>query len=153
MLHRIVSRSVVALAATAFLASCEDNTTGTPLPPPAASTAVYVTAVEPAEGYGFADLAVTLPSGTDTVITVVSPSPVFYVAYPDGEVAVGQNINFSINLPGLLQSTTATVDDDGFVSPGYWAVGDRPVQRIIASPVSGNPAFIDVDTTEPEEED
>jgi hypothetical protein len=151
MLHRIVSRSVVALAATAFLASCEDNTTGTPLPPPPASTAVDVTPVEPAAGYGFAELAVTLPNGTDTTVTVVSPSPVFHVAFPDGELAAGQTINFSLTLPGLLESTSATVGSDGFVSPGYWAVGDRPVQRIIASPASGNPGIIDVDTTEPEE--
>jgi hypothetical protein len=160
MLHRIVSRSVVVLAATAFLASCEDNTTGTPLTPPPASTAVYVNVVEPDGGYATEQRSVTL-LGVDTVVTVADPDPVFEVLYPDGTPAVGQVVTFNVNLPGFVQQSKDTVDAEGLVSPGYWVMARpcppltapetfcRGVQRIIATPVSGNTGFIDVavDTT------
>jgi len=167
MLHRIVSRSVVVLAATAFLASCEDNTTGTPLTPPPASTAVYVIAVEPVDGYAVEQVTITIPEiggvpAHDTVVTVVTPDPVFSVVYPglDESPAVGQVITFSLNLPGLLAQGKDTVDAGGLVSPGRWIVGDpcppetgdfcRPVHRVIAAPTAGNTGFIDVDTTLPD---
>lgn len=154
MLHRIVSRSVVVLAATAFLASCEDNTTGTPLTPPPASTAVYVNAITPDSGYGVKDTTITIPElagvpAHDTVVTIASPNPEFEVVTPEGDAATGQVITFNLNLPGLLQQTKDTVPESGLVSPGYWVLGDRAVQRVIASPVSGSTGFIDVDTTPP----
>lgn len=152
MLHRIVSRSVVVLAATMFLASCEDNTTGTPLTPPDPSTAVYVTPVIPDGGYTTEEVSLNI-GGVDTLVTVVSPNPVFEVVYPDGTPGTGQTINFNINLPGLLQDTKGTVGSDGLVSPGYWVIGERPVQRIIASPASGEAGYIDIDQTPPEPED
>ncbi len=152
MLHRIVSRSVVVLAATVFLASCEDNTTGTPLPPPDPSTAVYVTPVIPVGGYTTEEVTLNI-AGVDTTVTVVSPEPIFEVVFPDGTPAAGQAINFSLNLPGLLETNRGTVDASGFVSPGYWVLGDRPVQRVIAAPASGDPGYIDVDQTPPEPEE
>lgn len=168
MLHRIVSRSVVALAATAFLASCEDNTTGTPLPPPTPSTAVYVSAVEPAEPYTVVDQAITLPDGSVEILPTVQPELVFQVLNPDGTIPVGQTITFTVNLPGFVENQTAVVDANGFVSPGYWVVGSpcetpypsvgevpfcRPLQRVIAAPVAGDAAYIDVQTAPPEEEE
>ena len=174
MLHRIVSRSVVVLAATAFLASCEDNTTGTPLTPPPASTAVYVSEVAPAEGYVITEATITLPSGTDTTVFVVSPDPVFEVKYPDGTAGAGQVITFNLNLPGLIAQTKDTADAAGLVSPGQWVVAQvcpnpapeppaepvfcRPTQSVIAQPVAGNAAVVTVDAVfppiepEPEEE-
>jgi len=155
MLHRMVSRSVVVFAATAFLASCEDNTTGTPLTPPPASTAVYVNPVEPVGGYTVAQRTINL-GGVDTTVTVASPDPVFEVVYPEGNAAVGQVITFNVNLPGFVQQTRDTVvDAAGLVSPGYWVVARpcppnvletfcRGVQRVIATPVAGNTGFIDV---------
>jgi hypothetical protein len=147
MLHRIVSRTVVVLAATAFLASCEDNTTGTPLTPPPASTAVYVTELVPDSGYAIDTATIPLPGGPDTTITadttvagvdttiiadtvvvvdtlvyVVTPDPVFEVKYPDGTAAVGQVITFNLSLPGLIEATKDTVDAAGLVSPGRWLV-------------------------------
>ena len=165
MLRRMVSRSVVVLAATAFLASCEDNTTGTPLTPPPASTAVYVTAVEPQGGYSVEQVTITIPAigpvlARDTVVTVVTPDPVFEVRYPEGDAAVDQVISFSLNLPGLLAQSTATVPASGLVTPGRWIVGNpcpsetggfcRSVQRVIAAPAAGNTGYIDVDTTLPD---
>ena len=148
MLHRIVSRSAVAFAAVGLLASCEDNTTGTPLPPFTPSTAVNVSPIEVDGGYGDNDTADTI-NGVDTIVTVVTPDPVFEVLSPEGDPAVGQIINFNVNLPGLLQQTRDTVDAAGFVSPGYWIVGGRPVQRVIATPAAGNTGFIDVSTVPP----
>ena len=158
MLHRIVSRSVVVLAATAFLASCEDNTTGTPLTPPPPSTAVYVNPVTLDEGYAMKDTTVTV--GADVVdVTIVSPNPVFSVENPDGSVPEGQVISFNVNLPGFLQQSKDTVGADGLVSPGFWVVGTpctasegdfcRGTQRVIATPVAGTTAFIDVSTEPP----
>jgi hypothetical protein len=162
MLHRMVSRSVVVFAATAFLASCEDNTTGTPLTPPPASTAVYVTPVEPVDGYTVEQRVINI-GGIDTTVTVASPDPVFTVVYPglDASPAVGQVVTFNVNLPGFVFQTKDTVDAAGLASPGYWVVARpcppnlvdetfcRGVQRVIATPVSGNTGFIDVtvDTT------
>lgn len=164
MLHRIVSRSVVVLAATAFLASCEDNTTGTPLTPPPASTAVYVTPVVPVDGYTVEQTTITIPEvggipAHDTLVTVVVPDPEFEVRYPDGSVATDQVVTFTVNLPGLLEQAKDTVGASGLVTPGRWIVGNpcppeegdfcRPTQRVIAAPVTGNTGFIDVDTTIP----
>ena len=167
MLHRIVSRSVVVIAATAFLASCEDNTEGTPLTPPPSSTAVTVTPIIPEGGYTFKDTTVT--DGENTIdVTIVTPNPEFDVRFPDGSAAEGQVITFNLNLPGLLQQTRDTVGTEGLVSPGFWVVGTpcitapegescRPSQRLIATPVAGNTGYIDVSTEpppppEPEEE-
>lgn len=168
MLHRIVSRSVVAFAAVGLLASCEDNTTGTPLTPPPPSTAVYVNPIEPDGGYTTEQRSINI-AGVDTTVTVASPNPVFEVVFPDGEAAVGQIINFNVNLPGLVQQTRDTVDVDGFVSPGYWVLAGpcppggvpdqtfcRPTQRVIATPAAGNTGFIDISsdtTTAPPPED
>lgn len=166
MLHRIVSRSGVVLAATAFLASCEDNTTGTPLTPPPASTAVYVTEVAPVDGYTIAQTTIKLPDGiTDTTVFVVSPDPVFEVKYPDGAAGEGQVVTFNLNLPGLLAQTKDTADAAGLVSPGQWVVAQvcpnpapeppaepvfcRPSQSVIAAPVSGTPAVVTVDAVFP----
>ncbi len=139
MLHRMVSRSAGAFAAAAFglgLAACEDNTTGTPLTPPPASTAVYVNVV---------NTAVNPAPTTGTAGRVVAPAAVFKVTYPDGTPAVGQVIAFSLNLGGHLHQTKDTVDAGGFASPGRWILGARAAtQRLIASPVAGNAGFIDV---------
>jgi hypothetical protein len=159
MLHRIVSRSLVAFAAVGLLASCEDNTTGTPLTPPPPSTAVTVSAVD--LDYTIAQQVVNI-DGTDFVVAVVTPDPQFLVELPNGDVAEGQEIAFSLNLPGALESTRVTVPASGLVSPGRWIVDNpcppvggatscRGVQRVIARPPAGNPGFIDVDTTFPEE--
>jgi hypothetical protein len=156
MLHRIVSRSVVVLAATAFLASCEDNTTGTPLTPPPPSTAVYVTPIEPEGGYGIKDTVINI-LGVDTTVTIVTPNVEFEVLYPDGSVGVDQVITFNVNLPGLVQATKDTVPASGIVTPGYWIVARpcnvpdfcRSPQRVIATPVSGNTGYIDVSTVPP----
>ena len=160
MLHRMVSRSagVLGYAALALVvASCEDNTTGTPNTPPPASTAVYVNAIIPEGGYGLGEETITI-EGVDTTVTVVVPDPEFEVVYPDGSAAVGQTIQFSLNLPGLLESTTGVVGADGRVTPGRWIVSlpctaetdyCRPVQRVIASPASGNIGTIDVSTEPP----
>ena len=166
MLHRIVSRSVVVLAATAFLASCEDNTDGTPLTPPPASTAVYVSEVAPADGYVISEATIKLPDGvTDTTVFVVTPDPVFEVTYPDGSAGAGQVITFNLNLPGLLAQTKDTADAAGLVSPGQWVVAQvcpnpapeppaepvfcRPTQSVIAAPVAGNFAVVTVDAVYP----
>jgi hypothetical protein len=166
MLHRIVSRSVVVLAATAFLASCEDNTTGTPLTPPPASTAVYVNEVPPADGYTIEEATIPLPGGGgDTTVFLVSPDPVFEVVYPDGSAAVGQVITFNLSLPGLIEQSRDTVDAAGLVSPGRWVVADvcpnplpeppedpvfcRPSQSVIATPVAGNAGVATVDASFP----
>ena len=163
MLHRIVSRSVVVLAATAFLASCEDNTTGTPLTPPPPSTAVYVNPITPEGGYTLKDTTINV-AGLDTIVTIVTPNPQFEVVYPEGDVAVGQVITFNVNLPGFVQQTKDTVDAAGLVNPGFWVVGRpcltpypslgeqpfcRPLQRVIATPVAGGTGFIDVITAPP----
>jgi hypothetical protein len=158
MLHRIVSRSVVVLAGTAFLASCEDNTTGTPLTPPPASTAVYVNPVVPEDGYSTEQVTITIPAvgeipAHDTVVTAVTPNPEFEVTYPDGDPAVDQVITFNLNLPGLIEQSKDTVPASGLVTPGRWIVAEpcppsedfcRPTQRIIATPVAGNAGVIDV---------
>jgi len=166
MLHRIVSRSGVVLAATAFLASCEDNTTGTPLTPPPASTAVYVSEVAPADGYTIEQTTIKLPDGiTDTTVFVVSPDPVFEVKYPDGAAGEGQVVTFNLNLPGLLAQTKDTADASGLVSPGQWVVASvcpnpapeppaepvfcRPTQSVIATPIAGNAAVATVDAVFP----
>jgi len=178
MLHRIVSRSVVAFAAAGLLASCEDNTTGTPLTPPPPSTAVYINPLQPPDSITPPDPITgkrdTIPvpytieqrvvniDGTDFVVAVVTPDPQFLVQFPDGDVAEGQEIAFSLNLPGALESTRVTVPASGLVSPGRWIVDNpcppvggatscRGVQRVIARPTAGNPGFIDVDTTFPED--
>lgn len=163
MLHRIVSRSVVVLAATAFLASCEDNTTGTPLTPPPASTAVTVNPLTPEGGYTLKDTTVNI-LGVDTIVTIVTPNPQFEVVLPEGDAAVGQIVTFNVNLPGFVQQSKDTVDAAGLVSPGYWVVAKpcltpypslgevpfcRPLQRVIASPVAGNTGFLDVITAPP----
>ena len=159
MLHRIVSRSLVAFAAVGLLASCEDNTTGTPLPPPTTATLVTVTALD--LDYTIEQQVVNI-NGTDFVVAVVSPDPAFFVELQDGEPAVGQEVAFSLNLPGALESTRVTVPGTGVVSPGRWIVDNpcppvggatscRGVQRVIATPTAGNPGFIDVDTTFPED--
>jgi hypothetical protein len=75
---------------------------------------------------------------------VVAPQVFFEVVYPDGSPAVGQVITFNLNLGGLLFQQRDTVDAAGLVSPGAWIFGDRPVQRLIATPVAGNTGFIDV---------
>ena len=130
---------LVRFAAAAFglgLAACEDNTTGTPLTPPPASTAVYVNVV---------NTAVNPAPTTGTAGRVVAPAAVFKVTYPDGTPAVGQVIAFSLNLGGHLHQTKDTVDAGGFASPGKWILGARAAtQRLIASPVAGNAGFIDV---------
>ena len=170
MLHRIVSRSVVVLAATAFLASCEDNTEGTPLTPPPPSTAVDVTAVEPADGYTIGTATITIPEvgdvpAHDTVVNVVTPNPAFEVKLPNGDAAVGQVVNFNLSLPGFIAQSRDTVDAAGLVSPGQWIVAGvcpnplpeppetpvfcRPTQSVIAVPVAGNPAAITVDAEFP----
>jgi len=135
MRRRMVSRSVGVFAAAALglgLAGCEDNTTGTPPPPPPASTAVYVNVAPPAPTTG-------------KVLTAVAPAAVFKVTYPDGSVATGQVVNFSLNLGGVIAQQSGTVDAAGLVSPGQWTLGARAAtQRLIATPVSGNAAFIDV---------
>jgi len=159
MLHRIVSRSVLAFAAAGLLASCEDNTTGTPLPPPTTATLVTVTALD--LDYTIEQQVVNI-NGTDFVVAVVSPDPAFFVELQDGEPAVGQEVAFSLNLPGALESTRVTVPGTGVVSPGRWIVDNpcppvggatfcRAVQRVIATPTAGNLGFIDVDTTFPED--
>ena len=160
MLHRIVSRSLVAFAAVGLLASCEDNTTGTPLTPPPPSTAVTVTALE--LEYTIEQRVVNI-DGTDFVVAVVTPDPAFFVEFPDGEPAVGQEVSFSLNLPGALENTRVTVPGTGVVSPGRWIVDNpcppvggqtscRAVQRVIATPTSGVIGFVDVDTTFPEDD-
>ena len=137
MLHRIVSRSVGVFAAAALglgLAACEDNTAGTPLTPPPASTAVYVNVD-----------TTTPPPTTGTTGQRVTPAAVFKVTYPDGSPAVGQVVTFSLNLGGHIAQLKDTVDAGGFVSPGKWTLGARTAtQRLIASPVAGNAGFIDV---------
>jgi hypothetical protein len=156
MLHRIVSRSVVVLAGTVFLAACEDNTAGTPLTPPPASTAVYVTAIEPADGYSIQPRTITI-AGVDTVVNAVSPDPTFQVLLPDGSTPEGQVVTFNVNLPGFVEQTKDTVPASGIVTPGYWVVGNtcpdslnpnpafcRPVERVIATPVAGSTGFLDV---------
>jgi hypothetical protein len=171
MLHRIVSRSVVVLAATAFLASCEDNTTGTPLTPPPASTAVYVNPVEPVDGYSTEEVTITIPAvgevpAHDTVVTVVTPDPLFNVTFPSGDAAVGQVVTFNLTLPGLIAQSKDTVDADGQVSPGQWILANvcpnpmptvppeepifcRPVQSVVATPVAGNPGVVNVNASFP----
>ena len=163
MLHRIVSRSVVAFAAVGLLASCEDNTTGTPLTPPPPSTAVDVVEVAPEAGYTVEQVSITLPSGTDTTVYAVTPDPVFEVTFPDGSAAVGQIINFNVNLPGFVAQSRDTVDAEGLVSPGRWVVATfcpnplpvdppvfcRPTQRVIAAPASGRTGTVDVHTQFP----
>ena len=37
----------------------------------------------------------------DTTVTIVTPDPVFSVLFPNGDAAVGQTINFNLNLPGI----------------------------------------------------
>jgi hypothetical protein len=151
---------VVAFAAAGLLASCEDNTTGTPLPPPPPSTAVNVIALD--LEYTIEQRVVNI-DGTDFVVAVVTPDPAFFVEFPDGEPAVGQEISFSLNLPGALENTRVTVPGTGVVSPGRWIVDNpcppvggqtscRAVQRVIATPTSGVTGFVDVDTTFPEED-
>lgn len=136
MLHRMVSRSAVVFVATAFLASCEDNTTGTPLPPPDVSTAYTVTVASP-------------PPEPNVVEGLVSPNVVFLVSNPDGTPAAGVPITFTINQTGLLQNITATSGSDGLVSPGEWHLGFRAgPQRLVASPALGTRAFVTV-TAEP----
>jgi hypothetical protein len=143
----MVSRSVVVLAATAFLASCEDNTTGTPLTPPPASTAVDVTPVEPVGGYTQEQRTMNI-GGVDTTVTVVSPDPVFSVVYPDATPGAGQIVTFDLNLPGIIGQERDTVDAAGLVSPGSWILGPRcGTQRLVAAPASGNTGFIDVAPT------
>lgn len=162
MLHRIVSRSVVVLAATGFLASCEDNTAGTPLPPFTPSTAVYVNEVVPEVDYTVEQVNITLPGGVDTTVYAVTPDPVFEVVLPNGDPAVGQVVNFNVNLPGFVAQRADTVDAFGLVSPGRWVLADvcpnplpdppefcRPTQRVIATPVAGRPGFVDVDASFP----
>ena len=156
MLHRIVSRSVVAFAAVGLLASCEDNTTGTPLTPPPPSTAVTVTAVEPEGGYSVVERSVII-DGIPTLANAVTPDPTFEVLLPDGTVPEGQVINFNVNLPGFVQQSRDTVPASGIVTPGYWVVGNicpdslnpnptfcRPVERVIATPASGRTGYLDV---------
>ena len=162
MLHRIVSPTVLVLAATAFLASCEDNTTGTPLTPPPASTAVYVNEVVPEGGYIIEERTVNA-NGVDTTVLAVSPTPVFEVLYPDGTPAVGQVVTFNLNLPGIITHTKDTVDAGGLVDPGTWYVTKtcpsqveddpfcRPVQTLIATPTSGNAGAVSVEATFPPE--
>ena len=165
MLHRIVSRTVVVLAATAFLASCEDNTTGTPLTPPPASTAVYVNPIVPDSGYATKDTTITIPAvgevpAHDTVVTIVTPNPVFEVTNPDGSAAVDQVITFNLALPGLIEQGKDTVLADGLATPGRWIVARpctapeesgfcRTPQRLISTPVAGDTGFIDVSTAPP----
>lgn len=138
MLHRIVSRYAGVFAAATLglgLAACEDNTTGTPLPPPDVPNAYSIVAVAP-------------PDETFPVDEVLSPNPQFRVLGPDGSGAANVAVTFSLNQGGLLQSTSATSDANGFVSPGEWRLGTKAgVQRLVASPPIGAAGFIDVTTT------
>lgn len=156
MLHRIVSRSAVVIAATVVLAACEDNTTGTPLTPPPPSTAVYVNPIIPDGGY-IVEQRILNINGEDALVNVVTPDPTFEVVYPEGNAAEGQVITFNVNLPGVVQSTKDTVPASGIVTPGYWITGNicpdslnpnpdfcRPVERVIATPAVGNTGYIDV---------
>jgi hypothetical protein len=167
MLHRFVSRSAGVFAAVAVgigVAACDDTTTGTPLTPPPPSTAIYVSPVLDSVtvdddtvsiDYTVKDTLVTI-FGIDTIVTIVTPNPRFTTEFPNGDIPEGQIITFSVNLPGFLQQTKDTVDATGIVSPGYWVVARpcpqlnpedpfcRPVQRVIAFPVAGDPASIDV---------
>lgn len=159
MLHRIVSRSAVVIAATVVLAACEDNTTGTPLTPPPPSTAVYVNPIIPDEGYGLKDTTISFGALGDSVVTIVTPAVEFEVVYPDGTPATGQTVTFNPNLPGFVQQAKDTVDAAGLVSPGFWVLGNpcasaegpfcRPTQRVIATPLVGNTGYIDVSTVPP----
>jgi hypothetical protein len=131
MLHRIVSRSAVVLAATAFLASCEDNTSGTPNEPPPGSTAVVVRAVEaPDSGVVDTDLAEPV---------------VVKVTNPDGTPATSVVVTFGLTTGGLLEHTQVTTDANGLASPGIWHLGKKAGnQRLTATPPSGDPAIINV---------
>jgi hypothetical protein len=132
MLHRIVSRSVVVLAGTAFLASCEDNTTGTPLTPPPPSTAVVVSAVAPVPEDGVVD-------------TDIAGPVTFKATNPDGSPGAGIVLQFIAAGGGVVERSQATTGSDGTASPGVWHLGRKAgTQRVTASPPSGDPAFIDV---------
>lgn len=198
MLHRMVSRPAGFLGYAALalaVASCEDNTTGTPITPPPPSTAVYVEAVTPEGGYFVdtttitvqrPDTTISAPDTTivgidttitidttivlvdkDTVVSIVAPDPVFFVVLPNGDTAVGQTVNFSLTLPGLLEQTSDVVDADGHVTTGRWILTkvcpnplpeppDDPVyclpsQSVVATPASGEPGVITVDAKYPTE--
>ncbi len=132
MLHRIVSRSAVVLAATAFLASCEDNTSGSPQEPPPASTAVVVKAVDPVPDSGVVD--------TDLAEPVVVK-----VTNPDGSPAPSVVVTFGLTTGGLIEHTQVTTDANGLASPGIWHLGKKAgLQRLTATPPSGDPAIVNV---------
>jgi hypothetical protein len=144
MLHRIVSRSVFAFAAAGLLASCEDNTTGTPLTPPPPSTAVYVNPVLPDGGFGFEQVVIERPNGPDTSVVITDTTVVADTTVVGIDTTIVVDTTFSGDTT-IVTDTTVTIVTPDPVFEAVFPDGQPAVGQTITFNVN-LPGFIEQTT-------